>query len=107
MPRQAPTLRLSDEEARQVSHLAKAPSSPQALAFRARLVLRCAGPDQPTNLRVAAELGCDTDTVSKWRGRFTRSRLDGLRDLPRSGRPRAFSPGRPPQGAGVGHHQAR
>lgn len=106
MPRQARTLRLSDNEARQVAKLIHAPSTPQALAFRARLVLRCAADDRPTNRRIAEELGCDPDTVCKWRGRFVRERLDGLHDLPRTGRPRTFSPGGPPQGAGAGDHQA-
>jgi Winged helix-turn helix len=105
MPRQACTLRLTDDEAHRVAQLARAPSTPQALAFRARLVLRCADDDRPTNRRIARELGCDPDTVCKWRGRFARERLDGLRDLPRSGRPRTFSPGGPPQGAGAGDDQ--
>ena len=51
-----------------------------------------AQPDKPTNLQVAHELHCDPDTVARWRNRFARQRLQGLRDLPRSGRPRAFSP---------------
>ena len=75
-----------------LEQLVRAHSTPQALAFRARLILRCAQPDKPTNLQVAAELSCDPDTVARWRNRFVRQRLQGLRDLPRVGRPRAFSP---------------
>ena len=72
--------------------LERAPSTPQALAFRARLILRCAHTQPPTNEQVAAELGCEPDTVSKWRRRFQRHRVDGLCDRPRSGRPATFSP---------------
>jgi winged helix-turn helix protein len=92
MARQAPRLLLSPYEFIDLRLLVRAHSTPQALAFRARLILRCAGPDHPTNDQVARELGCDPDTVSKWRWRFRRQRLDGLSDLPRSGRPAAFSP---------------
>ena len=92
MCREAPIIRLFLNEAQQLRQLAAAHSTPQALAFRARLVLRCGQGDKPTNQQVAADLDCDTDTVSKWRRRFQRQRLDGLFDLPRSGRPRTFSP---------------
>jgi hypothetical protein len=92
MSRRAPLILLDPDEAHQLQRLAHAPSSPQGLAFRARLVLRCATPEAPPNQQVAAELGCDPDTVCKWRGRFARHRLDGLHDLPRSGRPATFSP---------------
>jgi len=92
MSRRAPVLRLTPEEAHQLHSLAHARSSPQGRAFRARLVLLCATPGSPQNRHVAAELGCDPDTVCKWRGRFARHRLDGLHDLPRSGRPATFSP---------------
>lgn len=92
MAREAPILRLSLDEYQQLHKIAQARSSPQGRAFRARLVLRCAQGDKPTNLTVAAELGCDPDTVSRWRRRFHRQRLPGLDDLPRSGRPAAFSP---------------
>src|SRR5947209_97290 len=92
MAREAPLIRLCPEESQQLQHLAHARSTPQGLAWRARLILRCAGPGVPRNDHVAAELGCDPGTVSRWRQRFRDQRLDGLHDLPRSGRPRAFSP---------------
>jgi transposase len=92
MAREAPIIRLSLDESVQLQQWANARSTPQGLAFRARLILRCAQPGIPRNDHVAAELGCDADTVSRWRRRFRARRLEGLADLPRSGRPRAFSP---------------
>jgi hypothetical protein len=92
MAREAPRISLSADEHQHLQKLAGARSTAQGLAFRARLILRCAQPDKPRNDHVAQELGCDPDTVSKWRRRFQRHRLKGLCDLPRSGRPRDFSP---------------
>jgi putative transposase len=93
MAREAPTIWLSTPEEQELRRLANAPSTPQALAFRARLILCCDSRERvPRNDHVAEQLGCDPDTVSKWRRRFFAQRLDGLYDLPRSGRPRAFSP---------------
>jgi transposase len=89
---QAPTIALAAEEAEELRRICQARSAAQAKVFRARLVLRCAERDTPTNWQVAVEFGCDPDTVSKWRGRFAEKRLDGLDDAPRSGRPRSFSP---------------
>ena len=37
--------------------------------------------------RIAGELGCNHNTVSKWRGRFARRGFDGLHDEPRPGKP--------------------
>ena len=57
--------------------------------LRAQIVLAAArGRD---NARIAADLGISVDTARKWRGRFAARRLDGLKDLPRSGRPRRIS----------------
>jgi transposase len=92
MAREAPRICLDFWEEAKLRRLAQAHSTPQALVFRARIVLRCAAGDKPTNDQVADDLDCDADTVSKWRRRFRRDRLDGLSDLARSGRPRAFSP---------------
>ena len=66
----APTIALEAGEARRLRRICQARSAAQAKVFRARLVLRCAEPDDPTNWQVAVEFGCDPDTVSKWRRRF-------------------------------------
>jgi len=92
MAREARRITLTTAERDRLNKIANARLAPQGLAFRARLILRCAQPDKPTNLQVAEELSCDPDTVARWRNRFARQRLQGLRDCPRSGRPRAFSP---------------
>ena len=76
--------------------LAHASSTPQALAFRCRVILRAAAADHPTNQQVAADLDCDRHTVGLWRERFAAHGLTGLQDAPRSGRPRAFSPAAAP-----------
>jgi transposase len=57
--------------------------------LRAQIVLAAArGRD---NARIAADLQITVDTARKWRGRFAGRGLDGLTDLPRSGRPRRIS----------------
>ena len=57
--------------------------------LRAQIVLQAArGRD---NARIAAALEISVNTVRKWRARFAERGLAGLRDLPRSGRPREIS----------------
>jgi Winged helix-turn helix len=85
-------IRLTDQLRQQLQMLVRAHSTPQALVFRCRLILRAAQDDQPTNQCLAAELGCDRHTVGLWRERFAAHGLAGLQDAPRSGRPRSFSP---------------
>jgi len=106
MCRRAPLILLSRDEKQQLQKIINAHSSPQARVFRSRIILRCGQTDRPTNDQVAQEFDCDPDTVSKWRTRFADKRLDGLGDLPRSGAPRTFSPGRPAQGDCAGNHEA-
>jgi Winged helix-turn helix len=88
----APPVTLTDQERTQLESLARAHSTPQALAFRCRLILRMAAADQPPNCRVAAELRCDRHTARLWRTRYRAHGLTGLQDAPRAGRPRRFSP---------------
>ena len=83
---------LPDQLRAELEALVRAGSTPQALAFRCRLVLRAAADDNPSNQDVAAELGCNRHTVGRWRERFVVTGLEGLQDAPRSGRPRSFSP---------------
>jgi transposase len=56
----------------------------QTQAQRIRIVVACAAPDA-TNLRVAEVLDVSRQTVTTWRGRFAKHRLEGLMDAPRSG----------------------
>jgi transposase len=57
--------------------------------LRAQIVLAAAR--GRASARIAADLGVSVDTVRKWRGRFAARGLGGLKDLPRSGRPRRIT----------------
>jgi Winged helix-turn helix len=93
MPRPfSENVHLSDPERARLEALVRAGSTPQALVVRCRLILRAADEDQPTNLQIAAEFGCDRHTAGLWRNRYLQQGLLGLQDAPRSGRPRCFSP---------------
>jgi transposase len=80
--RRLTALVLSDDERAELTALAARRNTAQALALRARIVLRCATGTE--NQQVAADLRIDKTTVGKWRGRFVERRMDGLRDEPRS-----------------------
>jgi transposase len=60
-----------------------------AEVVRARIVLLAA--EGMANVEIARRVGVCVDVASKWRKRFWRGGLAGLRDRPRSGRPRIFS----------------
>ncbi len=80
---------LTDEERETLERWARRPKSSQALAFRCRIVLAAA--EGRASKEIAAELGCNHNTVGKWRGRFARRGFDGLHDEPRPGKPRTIS----------------
>src|SRR5487761_2016445 len=80
---------LSGEERETLERWARRPTSAQALALRCRIVLAAA--EGRASKEIAAELGCNHNTVSKWRGRFARRGFDGLHDEPRPGKPRTVS----------------
>jgi transposase len=78
---------LTDDEREQLVRWSGEASAPR-LALRARIVLACAEPGVVYE-RVAAGLGVTAMTVGKWRRRFVESRLEGLADGARPGRPKA------------------
>jgi transposase len=87
MPYRTPAaLELNEAERSEVEGWARRRKTAQALAMRARIVLRAA--EGLSNTAIAAELGVSKHTVGKWRERFARLRADGLLDEPRPGAPR-------------------
>src|SRR3954453_7412916 len=82
-------LNLAAEEKEKLTTLARRRKASQAMAMRARIVLRCAG--GISNGEVAEELGITGATVCKWRERFRQQRLEGLLDEPRPGAPRTIT----------------
>jgi transposase len=87
--RPLPPLELTPEERASLERLVRRGKTAQRLAFRARIVLRCA--EGLANMAVAQELGTSNQTVGKWRSRFVERREDGLSDEPRPGAPRTVN----------------
>ena len=80
---------LSAAERRQLESWARRHSSAQALALRCRIVLACSDAEL-SRQEIAEQVGCNPATVTKWRNRFARYRLDGLVDEPRPGAARTI-----------------
>ena len=78
-------LELSVEQSRELQRLIPAPSTPQKMVRRARIVsLAAQGRD---NDEIAAALDTSTVTAGLWRQRFVDFGLAGLAEAPRPGRP--------------------
>jgi len=80
---------LSGEEQAVLTARARSVRGPYRDRLRAAIVLAAAAGQD--NAGIAREFGVCTDTVRKWRRRFAASRLAGLTDAPRSGRPPVFT----------------
>ena len=78
------TLRPTEE--RRIRRLASARHAPASWLQRARIVT--VGWEGAQVGQIAAQLGCQPRTVYRWLHRFNAGGIDGLGDLPRSGRPR-------------------
>src|SRR5258708_40073054 len=84
---------LSEDERRTLENWVRRRSTAQGLALQARIVLACAAGG--SNVAVAARLGVNYKTVSRWRSRFLREPLGGGTDDPP---PRGAPPLPPAQG---------
>src|SRR5687768_14428816 len=91
-------IELSQEERVVLKRTARAEKLPFQEVQRARVVLYAAAGLYDTE--IAARLDTSPGLVGRWRRRFAEHRLDGLRDRPRSGRPRRFPPGTGRRGQG-------
>ena len=86
-------IRLGSKENRRCA-IAQSGKTEARLVERARILLWAH--DGVTIDNTAQRLGCHRETVIFWRRRYLERRREGipdcLNDLPRSGRPRVFSP---------------
>jgi transposase len=80
---------LSPSERDTLERYTRRATTAQALALRARIILRCATGE--THTAIAAALQVSLPTVGKWRRRFVTARVAGLLDEPRPGAPRRLS----------------
>jgi transposase len=72
---------LTAEEKEALERYARGRTVSQALALRARIILRCA--EGALHQDIARELGVSGPTIGKWRRRFVSGRVDGLADTPK------------------------
>jgi transposase len=79
---------LSEAERAVLVGWARAAKTERRKHFRARVILELA--EGLSNEEVAERWHTRTATVSKWRGRFARTRLAGLEDAPRTGKPPTY-----------------
>jgi transposase len=82
-------VRLKPKERAVLESRLRAATTEQRQLLRIRIVLEAA--DGSGTREIARELDTTPTTVSLWRGRFARDRLEGLKDLPRSGTPPIYS----------------
>ena len=83
-------IEISDEDRVELERIVRASSSEVRMVERARIVL--AAGEGLSTARIAEVVGCSERTVKKWRPRYVRRGMAGLRDAPRSGRPLTHGP---------------
>ncbi len=90
MPRHAPKITLTPEEADTLKAISKSRTAELRQVERAKIILACFTGMQ--NKQVAEEMGVAIPTVAKWRKRFAEQGLPGLRDSERPGKPATYGP---------------
>ena len=84
----ATQIELADHEQTTLESWVRGPRTQQRFVLRSRIVLEAA--TGKTTKDIATLLDTRPATVSKWRTRFAKNRLDGLGDAPRPGKPRVY-----------------
>jgi len=91
MPRNSPySIALTSSEKAALEDIARKYTSPYYQVARAKAILMAARGLR--NDEIAARVSLPRQIISKWRKRFFEERLEGLENLPRSGRPPSFPP---------------
>src|SRR6266700_5093258 len=79
---------LTNSEKNTLDAIARKYTSPYFNVVRAKVILMAA--QGLRNDQIAGRVSLPRQIVSKWRKRFFEERLEGLENLPRSGRPPSF-----------------
>jgi transposase len=90
MVRPAQMIELTIPQRQRLTSWARAATTPQRLAQRARIILGSAR--GVGSRRLAQQERISRTTVQRWRARFVVAGCDGLHDRPRRGRPRVLPP---------------
>ena len=88
MGRRARPLLVSDADRAELERISGSRTEARQLVERARIILGCWGGERQNAL--AKRLGTRPNTVSKWRERFARLGMEGLKDAPRPGQPKRY-----------------
>jgi transposase len=83
-------LGVSGEDRVELERIVRAASSEVRMVERARIVL-CAAEGHSAPV-IAQRVGCGERTAKKWRGRYARAGIAGLKDAPRPGAPLTYGP---------------
>jgi transposase len=85
MGRRARPISSSDADRAELERISRSRTEARRLVERARIILGCCSGEAQNAL--AERLGVRPNTVSKWRERFARLGMEGLKDAPRPGQP--------------------
>jgi hypothetical protein len=89
-PRPKYAIRRTPEQEAQMEHLSACYMAPFATVQRAQIVLLAARHPEGSNATIAQRLNCHVTRVKRWRQRWQHT--DSLRDAPRAGTRRTFTP---------------
>jgi len=89
MPKKPPIPRCSEEDRKTLEKWAQSRTMEARLVERAQIILKCLEGEGVAD--VACHLKIRPNTVIEWRRRFEREGIKGLRDRPRSGKPKQYN----------------
>lgn len=88
MSRPATPITLMDDERNTLEKWVRSSTTEQRLVLRSKIILFAA--NGLTTKEISERLEVRQATVSEWRNRFAKKRLEGLQDAPRPGKPRRY-----------------
>ncbi|MBF0475535.1 MAG: IS630 family transposase [Deltaproteobacteria bacterium] len=88
MPKKSPIPKCSEKDKKTLEEWARSRTMEARLVERAQIVLQCL--QGKSVAMIARDLKIRPNTVIEWRRRFDSEGIDGLYDLPRSGKPRQY-----------------